>query len=268
VASQVREMASTSSPRLRPILENGSGEGVTAARQLLQQAEQVRDQWHTLTVQEAARSQDLSRLQKDLPADRDNVRREHGRLEADEKSLEKSLTAKRLELREVEEELERLTREREQAQTAVSKFDGDLKQQEFVRNEAQKVLTRTRSLLPPAWQAAAEKVGTSDLFSWKGEQRRLEEARTDERGRQLQEARLNRDVLRKNRDELAGQAEAFPAEARQEPSALASRLSEARTKDRAVRRSCAGRTARRTSWTTTAMNATKSRRSVVKPTAS
>jgi exonuclease SbcC len=210
----------------------GEAACVAAARQLLQQAEQVRDQWHTLTAQETSRLQDLARLQKELPADRETVRREHTRLEAEEKTLEKSLTAKRLELKEVEAEGERLAREREQAQAAVAKFDGDLKQQEFVRNEAQKVLSRTRSLLPPPWQAAAEKVGTSDLFGWKGEQQRLEAARTDERGRELQEARLHRDVLRRNKEELKRQADAFPEDARQEPAGLASRLSEARVKDR------------------------------------
>ena len=40
---------------------------------------------------------ELTRLQKELPADREEVRREHARLEAEEKSLEKSLTARRLE---------------------------------------------------------------------------------------------------------------------------------------------------------------------------
>ena len=84
--------------------------GLSAARQLLQQAEQIRDSWHKLMTQEAAKLQEITRLQKELPADREEIRREHGRLEAEEKSLEKTLTAKRLEMKELEAEGDRLTK--------------------------------------------------------------------------------------------------------------------------------------------------------------
>ena len=207
--------------------------GLSAARQLLQQAEQVRDQWHKLTTQEAAKIQELARLRKELPNDPQEVRRDHGRLEAEEKSLEKSLSARRSELKECEAALERLTREREQAQADLARSDAALKQLEFLGQEAQKTLARTRSLLPASWQAAAEKVGTSDLFGWNGEKTRLEEAGTDERGRELQQAELNCDVWRRNLEEMEGQATAFPAEARQEPAALAAALAAARAMDRA-----------------------------------
>ncbi len=80
----------------------------------LQQAEQVRDQWHKWTTQEAAKLQELTRLRKELPNDPQEVRREHARLEAEEKSLEKNLAARRLEWKEVEADMERLTKEREQ----------------------------------------------------------------------------------------------------------------------------------------------------------
>jgi DNA repair protein SbcC/Rad50 len=206
--------------------------GLSAARQLLQQAEQVRDSWHKLTTQEASKLQEIARLQKELPADREEIRREHGRLEADEKSVEKSLAAKRLEMKELEAESERLTKERDQAQAAKGKCDADLKQQELVQQHAQQTLTRTRATLPSIWQTAAEKVGTSEIFNWNGERDRLEKDRTDERGRELVQARLNRDVLRQNKEDLDEQAEAFPAEARQEPAALADALKAARVKDR------------------------------------
>jgi DNA repair protein SbcC/Rad50 len=206
--------------------------GLSAARQLLQQAEQVRDNWHKLTTQEASKLQEIARLQKELPADREEIRREHGRLEAEEKSVEKSLAAKRLEMKELEDEGERLTKERDQAQAAKGKCDADLKQQELVQDHAQQTLKRARASLPLAWQTAAEKVGVSELFNWSGERERLEKDRTDERALDLHQARLNRDVLRQNKEELDAQAEAFPAEARQEPAALADALKAARTKDR------------------------------------
>ncbi len=187
--------------------------GLSAARQLLQQAEQVRDSWHKLTTQEASKLQEIARLQKELPADREEIRREHGRLEAEEKSVEKTLTAKRLEMKELEAEGERLTKERDQAQAAKGKCDADLKQQELVQDHAQQTLKRARLSLPPAWQSAAEKVGVSEICNWSGERERLEKDRTDGRAVELHQARLNRDVLRQNKDDLETQAEAFPVEA-------------------------------------------------------
>ncbi len=198
----------------------------------MQQAEQIREAWHTLTAQEAAKLQEITRLQQELPADREEIRREHGRLEAEEKSVEKSLSAKRLELKELEVEAERLTKERDQAKAAVGKCDADLTQQEVIRQHAQQTLTRTRAALPPAWHTAAEKVGTSELFDWSGERDRLEKARTDDRARELHLARLNRDVLRQNKEGVETLAESFSAEGRQEPAALAEALKTARTKDR------------------------------------
>ena len=56
-----------------------------------------------------------------------------------------------------------------------------MKQQELVQEHAQQTLKRTRASLPSAWQTAAEKVGTSEIFNWSGENERLEKDRTDER---------------------------------------------------------------------------------------
>ena len=134
---------------------------------------------------------------------------------------------------EIEKELERLTKEREElknqelvAQTAISKCDVE-------RQHAQQTWTRTRNALPSSWQAEAEKVGTSEIFVLTGERERLEKARTDERGRELHQVRLNLDVLRQDKDALGVQVEAFPADARQDQAALADLAKTARLKDRA-----------------------------------
>ncbi|HVS38851.1 MAG TPA: SMC family ATPase, partial [Gemmataceae bacterium] len=211
----------------------GEAAGLSTARQLLEQAEQVRGQWHALATQETAKLQEWTRLRNELPNDPQQVRREHARLEAEEKSLEKSLTARRSELKQVERELEQLANEREQSQSELNKCDAALKQLEFVRQEAQKTLSKTRALLPSSWQAAVEHVGTSDIFGWSGEKIRLEEAGTEARGRELQQARLQRDILRCGKEELEGRANAFPAESRLEPGALTELLRAARTQDQA-----------------------------------
>ena len=67
-------------------------------------------------------------------------------------------------------------------QTATSKCDAELKNQELVRQHAQQTWTRTRDALPPSWQAEAEKVVDSEIFVLTGERERLEKARTDDRG--------------------------------------------------------------------------------------
>ena len=112
------------------------------------------------------------------------------------------------------------------AQTAISKCDVE-------RQHAQQTWTRTRNALPSSWQAEAEKVGTSEIFVLTGERERLEKARTDERGRELHQVRLNLDVLRQDKDALGVQVEAFPADARQDQAALADLAKTARLKDRA-----------------------------------
>ena len=87
--------------RVRPGFAAAEAAGLSAARQLLQQAEQVRD---LCTIDDAGDLQtpEIARLQKELPADPREVRREHARLETDEKSLEKSLTVEQKEVKEIE----------------------------------------------------------------------------------------------------------------------------------------------------------------------
>ncbi len=183
-------------------------------------------------------------------------------LEAEEKSLEKNLAARRLEWKEVESDMERLTKEREQAQSELGKCDAALKQQEFLQQEAQKTLARTRALLPPAWQAAAEKIGTSELFDWRARRRGWRRPTPTRRGRELHGARLNRDALRQAGRSWRGRRRRFP------PRRGRSRRRWRRACRRPAlrigppRRSCARRTATRTSSTTTARSGRTSRRNV------
>ncbi len=242
--------------------------GLSAARQLLQQAEQVRDQWHRLATQEAAKLQELTRLRKDLPNEPQEVRREHARLEAEEKSLEKNLAARRLELKEAEADLERLTKEREQAQAELGRCEAALKQQEFLKQEAQKTLTRTRTLLPPAWQAAAEKVGTSELFDWKGEMARLEEARIDERGASCTEPGSTATYCGETGMSWRGRRRRSPPRRGRSRRRWRNRCRRPGLGTGRAKRSCAKLTVTRTSWTPTGASGRKSRRNTARRTAS
>jgi DNA repair exonuclease SbcCD ATPase subunit len=94
-------------------------------------------------------------------------------------------------------------------------------------------VTTTLKLLPVAWQTKAEAAKTSDLHLWGQERQDLETADTDKRGEQLQQARVNLNVLEKDTQGLEAAQDDYPPEARQEPAAVAALLAEARNADRA-----------------------------------
>jgi exonuclease SbcC len=207
--------------------------GVTGARRRLQHAEQVQQQWGNLKAQEASILQNLNRLQAELPADRQAVRSLHARLDNEEKALEKTLHTQRADLKEIEAELDRLNRERDQTRAHLADADTQLKRQEVVQQHAQQTIAKVRKSLPPAWQPHADAAGLRELNAWTQEKADLEGARTDERGKELQQARLNLDMLKEDVAALEAKQEGFPPEARLDPAAVQARLTEARKADRA-----------------------------------
>lgn len=208
-------------------------DGLAAAREELRKAEQVHETWGRLQAQESAALASLARLKQDLPDDREAMRRDHAGLAAEEKSLDKNLTAKRKELKEVELDADRLAKDRDHALAQQVDLDGKLKQQEVTRDHATQTSTQLTKTLPEAWRAEAETVGMAKLSTWEGELRQLETDRTDERGLALAQAKVNLDLLQRERETLETQRDAFPAESRRDPAAVLALLSEARTNDRA-----------------------------------
>jgi DNA repair exonuclease SbcCD ATPase subunit len=207
--------------------------GLDVARDELRRAEQIHMEWSRLQAQETAALTNLARLKKELPPDRDAMRQEYAALTAEEKTLEKNLAAKREELRENERETDRLTKERDAVQKQQVDQDGKLKQQEVIRDHALQTGTQLMKALPEAWRAEAESVGIGQVADWEDELRRLEAEGTDERGRSLARARVNLDLLERDREAFATQCAAFPDEARQEPKNIQSKLDGARANDRA-----------------------------------
>jgi exonuclease SbcC len=206
--------------------------GLTAARQQLRQAEQVQQEWAKFKEREAGCLQNLNRLQSELPSDRQAVRQEHVELEAQEKSLDKALEAKRAQVKEADKELDRFSREREKEQLQLVEIDGQVKKQQVVREHAQQTLAKALKALPPSWQAQAEKAGMRDLMTLDKERDELEKSGIEERGKSLQQSRANLDVLRQDKEALEARAAAFPPEARQDTAALQAQLTAARQADR------------------------------------
>ena len=108
-----------------------------------------------------------------------------------------------------------------------------MKTQELVEQHARQTAERTQKLLPTAWQEPGRKAGMRDLHELDAERAGLARERTEEKAKQLEQARLTLDVLRQEKESLETQQEAYPAEARQEPATVQAKLVEARRRDKA-----------------------------------
>jgi exonuclease SbcC len=213
-----------------PDLERLRGEaaGQSAARQRLQKAEDVCKQWTRLQTQEADKLATLDRLQTGLPADREAVRRMHTDLRVRLETLEKELKVKRGQFKDADADIDRLSRERERGQGLVGRIDLQLKDKDLERQHARQSIAANQKALPLAWQAAADTAGSAEYNLWDTERAELEAAGTDQRGKDLHQARLNLDVLRQETEDLEARQESFPAEARRDPADIHEQLNEAR----------------------------------------
>jgi exonuclease SbcC len=205
--------------------------GLEAARRQKQQAEEVQRQHGRLKDQETMTLETLTRLLRDLPGDRQALRKEHADLDAQQKALFKSVDAGREKKREVEREVERLTRERDQAQASITRTDAEAREQELVQQNAVRGIAAEKKRLPLAWQARAETVGMREFDILKREKDDLERKGTDEQGQELERSRAGLEVMRQEVAQLELQQAKFAPEARQDPGAIALHVSEAKLRD-------------------------------------
>jgi DNA repair protein SbcC/Rad50 len=205
--------------------------GVTTARQLLQKAEQTLQQWQHLKTLETSTAATLLRLQSELPTDPQEVRRKHTDLELEEQTLKKNLDARRGEFKGIEKELERISKERDQAREQIDLASGKIRDQELAAQHAHDAVVSNQKQLPPVWLPLSVKVGSRELFDWKKEQTELEDLQTDKRGKELKEARLNLDLLQQEKTKLEAEAERFAPEARVDPATIQALLAESRRAD-------------------------------------
>jgi exonuclease SbcC len=203
--------------------------GLAAARQLLQKAENVHHKWHQLKAQETPACQSVQRLKSELPPDHAALIQDHTRLEVDEQALQKTLESKRREITETDSDLDRLGKDREQTQTQQVKVAGQLHEQEITQQVARQTIEATQKLLPASWLPAIDRVGMREIFEWEKERSGLEQKQTDKRGQELRQARLNLVVMQQDVAGLEEQEQQYPAEARQEPAAVRVLLDQART---------------------------------------
>jgi exonuclease SbcC len=205
-----------------------SAAALPAVRDQVREAEQRHAAWNEKRVQEATVRQNLTRLQQELPAEPQAVRREHVRLTEEERTLDRRLSAHRKEAQEAQEELDQAGRAREKLKRGLADLEGRLHTEEVTRQHFQAHLARALKELPPAWLSQAERIGLKDLHSWAAERDDLVGKKTEDRGRDLEQARRNVSTLEQDKKELEARQEQFPPEARQEIGLIQAQLQQAR----------------------------------------
>jgi exonuclease SbcC len=201
-------------------------------RRKLREAEQRLQKHGQLQAQEQVARETLERFLRDLPADREGLRRDHASKEAEEKALFKQTDAQRVQLKDCDKDIEKLTREKETIVNQLSDTETKLKQHELMRDNARRGIDLQMKTLPPAWQAQAQSIGIKDLSILKSEQKSLEDEHTDERGKELDHARHNLKMLEQEVAQLLERQKEYPPEARIDPASIGERLIEARAIDR------------------------------------
>jgi exonuclease SbcC len=199
-----------------------------AARQRWQKAEEVLKEWNRLKTKERDKTETLARLQADLPSEREAVRRNHADLKLNLDTLEKALETKRGQVKGVDAEIERLTRDRQREQKRLDGIQLDWKKAELEGQSARQMIAANQKALPASWQAAAESVGAAEYHQWDQERIDLEAKNVDQRGKELQFARLNRDVLRQDMESLEAEQASFAEESRRDPADVKAELERAK----------------------------------------
>jgi exonuclease SbcC len=194
--------------------------GSAAARLRLQAAEERERLWNQLKARESAALATVTRLQSELPADRDSVRKLHNELKYQNEALDRELKSKRGAFFDSDKEIERLTKERDQAKNRANDCDHQLKDQELVRQHARQAVATNLKALPADWQARGESIGLTEWNQLDTDRKRLEDDGTDQRGRELQHARQNLDVLHQDKESLEARQDEFPAAARRDPAEI------------------------------------------------
>jgi DNA repair exonuclease SbcCD ATPase subunit len=223
------DWSTTSYPTVEELAElRRRAQGMKAAREQAENAEKVFTEWNTFKGQETAARQQVARLEAELPADRESIRSEHTRLDVEEQALDASLKARRQELDAAQRDLTWLTEERGKWEKQRSEIKGQLDAEEAARRHSQQTAERALKELPETWRSTAERAGMGDLFRWRNECEQLVSQGTEERGRQLQQARVSQEVLRHDLAVAEEAVQKFPAEAKREPEEVTLELRQAR----------------------------------------
>ena len=183
-------------------------------RSNLRQAQQQHLTWTALRGQVQTLRDGVAALAAGLPGEPDELHRDFKRTEADEHAVAGGLKAARAEARAVQDELDRLTTERQGVEAELAAIGGQLQSEEVSSKHCRQSLDTSLRILPEAWRADAERARLSELHAWQTERDALVERDVEEQARELQQTRAGLESLGRSKAELDQQIETFPAEAR------------------------------------------------------
>jgi DNA repair exonuclease SbcCD ATPase subunit len=209
------DWAATAYPTTTDVAEaRRAADGLGAAQRRLEQMQRQSVQAGGLRDQLARARQHVDVLAADLPGEPAEVRRDFERGRAEDEAIGKQLQARRDEARRVQDELDRLTREREKYGRQVGEFEGQLRDEETNRRHWERSLETARAALPAGWAAQAERAKLAELHVWKAERDDLTARGVEQRAAELRQARSGLESLRSGRAELERDADAIPEPAR------------------------------------------------------
>jgi DNA repair exonuclease SbcCD ATPase subunit len=171
--------------------------------------------------------QGVHALRAALPGEPDELCSEFARTESEEHAVAGSLKAARTEVRAIQDEIDRLTAERQSLDGDVSALDGELQLEEAKRHHARQSIDSTTASLPRLWHELAGRARLSELHSWKGEREDLAEKRVDGTAREVLKVRAGLESLRESIAALDREMAGLPAEVRQPPSRIREALTAA-----------------------------------------
>ncbi len=202
------------------------------ARIRQQELQQQYDAWSVLRAQLQTLKQGIDALVERLPGEPDELYRQFTHAETEEQAVAGNLKAARAEARVVQEELDRLTAERQGVEAELSAIAGCLQAEDVSRKHCRQSLDAALKLIPETWRERAEQAKLAELHQWKSERDALAEHGIEQKARDLQQARAGLESLRQSKAELDRELDAFPAEARQPVAKVVGTLDSARRRGR------------------------------------
>jgi DNA repair exonuclease SbcCD ATPase subunit len=205
-----------------------TAQNLAAARRDLDKARDEQTRIGNLNAQLVAARQALDDISATLPRNPHEVRREFVRLDSEQKALAEQILASRQEEVTVQNDLERLQREREALQQALAERNAKLQTEEATRKHCQQALASARKALSPDWQQQAEQVALAELNHLRAEKEDLENRGVEARAEQLRQMQIELESLKQTVADLEKEREQFPAEARRDPAEIEEELQQAR----------------------------------------
>jgi DNA repair exonuclease SbcCD ATPase subunit len=180
----------------------------------LRQIQQQHAEWTTLRGQVQTMRQGADALAAGLPGEPDELHRQFTHTETEEQAVAGELKAARVEARIVQDELDRLTTERQRIDAELSTIIGHLQTGEVSRKLCRQSLDSALGLLPGSWRERAERAKLAELHQWKSERDALVERSVEKLEKDLRTARAGLESLRESKANLDDDLAAVPAEAR------------------------------------------------------